>query len=120
MTGAKTKRAVMPESDSDVSVSAEMPTAQAVKVAKEKAASMSKQGKATETAKHVKGPSCPHCKKDTSAVSKAVSSDEDTDAASSARVTPVASMKGKTLDDQYAVAYNDYIVESTRACGMGM
>ena len=32
----------------------------------------------------------------------------------------VASMKGKTLDDQYAVAYNDYIVESTRACGMGM
>ena len=32
----------------------------------------------------------------------------------------LASMKGKTLDDKYAVAYNDYIVESTRACGMGM
>ncbi|MEO7220955.1 MAG: hypothetical protein ABIY37_00635 [Devosia sp.] len=32
----------------------------------------------------------------------------------------VASMQGKTLADQYAVAYNDYIVESTRACGMGM
>jgi hypothetical protein len=32
----------------------------------------------------------------------------------------LASMKGKTLEDKYAVAYNDYIVESTRACGMGM
>lgn len=32
----------------------------------------------------------------------------------------LASMKGKTLDDKYAIAYNDYIVESTRACGMGM
>ena len=32
----------------------------------------------------------------------------------------LASMKGKTLDDKYAVAYNDYIAESTRACGMGM
>lgn len=32
----------------------------------------------------------------------------------------LASMKGKTLDDKYAVAYNTYIVESTRACGMGM
>lgn len=30
------------------------------------------------------------------------------------------SMAGKTLDPQYNVAYNDYIVESTRACGMGM
>ena len=32
----------------------------------------------------------------------------------------LASMKGKSLADEYAVAYNDYIVESTRACGMGM
>jgi hypothetical protein len=32
----------------------------------------------------------------------------------------LASMKGKSLADEYAVAYNNYIVESTRACGMGM
>jgi hypothetical protein len=32
----------------------------------------------------------------------------------------VAAMKGKTPPDEYAVPYNDYIVESTRACGMGM
>jgi hypothetical protein len=32
----------------------------------------------------------------------------------------IASMSGKTLDPKYNVAYNDYIVESTRACGMGM
>jgi hypothetical protein len=32
----------------------------------------------------------------------------------------LASMSGKTLDPKYNVAYNDYIVESTRACGMGM
>jgi len=32
----------------------------------------------------------------------------------------LASMQGKTLADKYAIAYNDYIVESTRACGMGM
>lgn len=32
----------------------------------------------------------------------------------------IASMGGKTLDPKYNVAYNDYIVESTRACGMGM
>lgn len=32
----------------------------------------------------------------------------------------IASMSGRTLDPKYNVAYNDYIVESTRACGMGM
>ncbi len=32
----------------------------------------------------------------------------------------IAAMKGKTPPDEYAVPYNDYIVESTRACGMGM
>jgi hypothetical protein len=32
----------------------------------------------------------------------------------------IASMSGKTLDAKHYVAYNDYIVESTRACGMGM
>jgi hypothetical protein len=32
----------------------------------------------------------------------------------------IASMSGKTLDPKYNVAYNNYIVESTRACGMGM
>lgn len=32
----------------------------------------------------------------------------------------LSSMAGKTLDPQYNVAYNDYIVASTRACGMGM
>jgi hypothetical protein len=32
----------------------------------------------------------------------------------------IGSMSGKTLDPKYNVAYNDYIVESTRACGMGM
>jgi hypothetical protein len=31
----------------------------------------------------------------------------------------IASMSGRTLDPKYAVAYNDYIVASTRACGMG-
>jgi hypothetical protein len=31
----------------------------------------------------------------------------------------IASMSGRTLDPKYNVAYNDYIVESTRACGMG-
>ena len=31
----------------------------------------------------------------------------------------IASMSGKTLDPQHNVAYNDYIAESTRACGMG-
>jgi hypothetical protein len=31
----------------------------------------------------------------------------------------IHSMSGKTLDPKYNVAYNDYIVESTRACGMG-
>ena len=32
----------------------------------------------------------------------------------------IASMRGKPLDPKYAVAYNDYIVGSTRACGMGI
>ncbi|MBK8084363.1 MAG: hypothetical protein IPK28_11460 [Devosia sp.] len=32
----------------------------------------------------------------------------------------IASMRGRSLDPKYAVAYNDYIVGSTRACGMGM
>jgi hypothetical protein len=32
----------------------------------------------------------------------------------------IAAMKGKTPPDEYAVPYNDYIAESTRACGMGM
>jgi hypothetical protein len=32
----------------------------------------------------------------------------------------IASMSGKSLDPKYNVAYSDYIVESTRACGMGM
>ncbi|HHY49514.1 MAG TPA: hypothetical protein GYA10_07185 [Alphaproteobacteria bacterium] len=32
----------------------------------------------------------------------------------------LASMAGRTLDPKYNLAYNDYIVESTRACGMGM
>ena len=32
----------------------------------------------------------------------------------------LSSMKGKTLAAEYAVPYNNYIVESTRACGMGM
>jgi hypothetical protein len=32
----------------------------------------------------------------------------------------LASMQGQTLAAEYAVPYNDYIVESTRACGMGM
>jgi hypothetical protein len=32
----------------------------------------------------------------------------------------LASMGGRSLDPKYNVAYNDYIVESTRACGMGM
>lgn len=31
----------------------------------------------------------------------------------------IASMSGRTLDPKYAVTYNDYIVASTRACGMG-
>ncbi len=32
----------------------------------------------------------------------------------------ISSMLGKSLDPKYAVAYNDYIVGSTRACGMGI
>ncbi len=32
----------------------------------------------------------------------------------------LSSMAGKSLDPKYNVAYNDYIVESTRACGMGI
>lgn len=32
----------------------------------------------------------------------------------------LASMQGQALADRYAVPYNSYIVESTRACGMGM
>ena len=31
----------------------------------------------------------------------------------------ISSMSGKTLDPKYNVVYNDYIIESTRACGMG-
>ena len=31
----------------------------------------------------------------------------------------IESMKGKALDHKYDVPYNDYIVASTRACGMG-
>ena len=31
----------------------------------------------------------------------------------------IASMRGKALDHQYDVAYNDYIARSTEACGMG-
>lgn len=32
----------------------------------------------------------------------------------------IRSMSGRTLDPRYNVPYNDYIVASTRACGMGM
>ncbi len=31
----------------------------------------------------------------------------------------IESMRGKALDHKYDVPYNDYIVASTRACGMG-
>lgn len=32
----------------------------------------------------------------------------------------IASMSGGTPDSKYDVAYNNYIVASTKACGMGM